>query len=165
MKPKIDHPNQTLSKLLKESPHSSHTWILALDEIDALEIAKLAATLHPHFKTTEKSIFKAAELLISTIQLIPKINELAFDFRSREGDTQPYTLEQYKHEKNFESNRPIFHRIRKTLPTRKAEILIKKLKSGEASLIPEIREKMDYNLKFNMSLRRGSGKVTNHNVS
>jgi hypothetical protein len=165
MKPKIDHPNQTLSKLLKESPHSSHTWILALDEIDALEIAKLAATLHQHFKTTEETIFKAAELLISAIQLIPKIQGQAHASLTSELDQQPYTLELYREERKFRDNRPIFHRIRKTLPTRKAEILIKKLKSGEASLIPEIREKMDYNLKFNMSLRRGSGKVTNHNVS
>jgi len=165
MKYKSDEIKTRLSKLLKESPHCSHTWLLALDEIDALEIAKLAATLHQHFKTTEESIFKAAELLISTRQLIPKISNLVFDSCFREDDKQPYTLEQYRHEKNFESNRPIVKRIRKTFKKPQADILIEKLKSGEASLTHEIREKMDYNLKFNMSLRRSSGKVTNRNVS
>ena len=163
MKPKIDNTNQTLLKLLKESPHCSQTWILALDEINALEIAKLAATLHQHFKTTEESIFKAAELLISAIQLIPKIQGQAHASLTSELDQQPYTLELYRQEKKFRDNRPIFHRIRKTLPTRKAEILIKKLKSGEASLTPEIVDKMNRNLNLNMRLRRGKVKTTTSN--
>ena len=165
MKYKSDEIKIRLSKLLKESVHNDLTWVYDCDAADAPEIAKLAATLFPHFDSAEESIVKAAELLISTRQLIPKISNLAFDSCFREDDKQPYTLEQYRHEKNFESNRPIVKRIRKTFKKTQADILIEKLKSGEASLTHEIREKMDYNLKFNMSLRRGSGKATNHYVS
>jgi len=154
MKYKSDEIKTRLSKLLKESVHNDLTWVHDCDAADAPEIAKLAASLLPHFKTTEESIFKAAELLISTRQIISMITDIAYNSCTNCND-QPYTLSMYMGDKNFRSYRPVYHRILKTFPKQKAEMLIKKLRLGESVLSREIRDKMERNLALNMSLRRG----------
>lgn len=164
MKPRKYKTAEALSKLLKDSPHSSSTWFEALQEIEALEIAKIAAILHEQFESTEESIFKAAELLISTIQLIAKIEAKAYDSLRSELNDQPYTLELYRAEKKYRDNRPIFHRIRKTLQMPQAKILIEKLKSGEPALSPKIMEKMQRNYLLSIGKRRGAGKAKTLNL-
>lgn len=157
MKYKSDEIKIRLSKLLKESVHNDLTWVYDCDAADAPEIAKLAATLLPHFDSAEESIVKAAELLISTRQIIPMISDIAYN-SCINCDDQPYTLSMYMGDKNFRDYRPIYHRIRKMFPKQKAEMLIKKLKLGESVLSREIRDKMERNLSLNKSMRRGKKK-------